>query len=215
MKPEAMAKKLKGLQTIHSICTILGVEKRTAANYISILRKAGYLSGTTRGNKKIRLYEISGYTTPPKKGHIGLYDFINNHSNLKLSKPYEHVIYDSEMTAEKAIIESIKTQDFRVILASMPLFRFVSNWPELYSLAKKNNLQKSVGALYDLARKYTKVRRMDNRIRSRLLQFRNPEKYIIPNMRSKNFIEIEKLWKIYLPFNHQDMLRLRKEYDRP
>src|SRR3989344_6440570 len=178
MKEQELAKKTKGFQTVNSLSRVLGVEKRTAINYISELRKAGYIVATTRGSKKIRLYEITEYPHP-QLGHSGLYDFINAHSSLKVSKPYEHIIYDSKMTPERAIADSIETKDFRVILASLPLFRSVTNWPKLYALAKKTNSQKSVGALYDLARKYVKARRMDRRIRNMLLQSKQTGKYIV------------------------------------
>lgn len=66
--------------------------------------KAGYVR-TSRGKGKVRLYEVSGIVLAGG-GNIGLYDFINLHSPLKLAKPYEHIIYGRQITAEEAIVRA-------------------------------------------------------------------------------------------------------------
>src|SRR3989338_2437954 len=58
MNYDKMAKNLEGLQTVSSAAKTLGVGRRTAVNYISKLKKYGYVR-TSRGKGKIRLYEIS------------------------------------------------------------------------------------------------------------------------------------------------------------
>ena len=92
------------------------------------------------------------------------------------------------------------------ILASLALFKKINNWVELYHLAKENHIERQVGALYDLARKIMKVRRMSDKFRNNALPKEEYKfKYIIPELTSKDFMEIEKIWKIHLPFNKKDL----------
>jgi len=199
-----MAKRLRGMQTAASAAKALDVGRRTAVNYISELRKLGYVR-TSRGKGKIRMYEISE-TKAIKKSGTDLYDFINSLSPVKVHKPYEYIIH-GKLSAEEAIARAIETKDFRTILAAMYLFRLVKDWPELNRQTKMRGLQRSVGALYDLARKYIRVRAMDKRTRNSLLKARTEDKFIVPHMRSKNFQDIERVWNVYLPFNDGDMRR--------
>ncbi len=202
-----MAKKLSGLQTISSISKALGVSRRTATNYVYEMRKRGCVA-VTRGKAKIRIYEISP-VPHGSYGYPGLYDIINMNSPVKIAKPYEHRIY-REMSIEEAIVRAIKTGDFRVILASLALFRKVKDWKLLYGYAKKESLQRHVGALYDTARKCTRVKKMDGRIRNRLKQAKSQETFIIAGMRSTDFKDIEKEWSIRVPFNKSDLSRYRE-----
>jgi len=208
MEIEKVAQKLHGLQTISSICKNLNVSKKTATNYIYELRRRGYVK-TTRGSRGIRFYEISQY---PKKelGYPGLYDIINKYSKIKVTKPYEYRIHDKKITIEEAIIRAIKTQDFRIVMASMGLFKYIENWSLLYNIAKKERIGRYVGALYDLSRKYIRVRRMDKRIKRWLLKSETRSKYIIPKLKSKDFIDIEKRWHVFIPFNKKDLARYKE-----
>lgn len=198
-----MAKRLRGLQTAASIAKALDVDKRTAINYISELRKLGH-ARTSRGKGKIRMYEISEIKTVEKSG-ADFYDFINKRSPIKVHGPYEYIIHGN-LAAEDAIVRAIETKDFRTILAAMHLFRLVKDWPELNRQAKKRGLQRAAGALYDLARKYMRVSAMDKRTRNALLAALGGG-FIIPHMKSKNFRDIEKKWSVYIPFNDGDMRR--------
>ncbi len=201
---QEMAKQLRGMQTVSSISRKLGIGRRTAINYICEMRKGGYVT-ESRGKNKTRIYEISPLTGR-MHGYPGLYDIINSNSPIKLVKPYEHRVY-CEMSVEEAIVRAIKTRDFRAILASLALFRKVKDWSLLYKLAKEENLQRQVGALYDLARKCIRVRKMDKRIRNNMKQSKNVEKFIIKNMKSSDFTGIEKEWGIFVPFNKSDLNR--------
>jgi len=203
-----IATKLKGFQTVSSIQRILGISRRTAINYIYELRKRGFLR-TTRGENKIRIYEISPI---PKKrlGYPGLYNIINMNSPIKIAKPYEHILY-REMPIEEAIIRAIKTKDFRTILAALALFGKVIDWSLLYKFAKKEGFQHHVGALYDVARSCIRVRRMDKRIRNKLKQAHGRNRFIIPKLKSKDFKDIEKEWKIFIPFNKSDLSKYKEE----
>ena len=204
MNYDKMAKNLEGLQTVSSAAKTLGVGRRTAVNYISKLKKYGYVR-TSRGKGKIRLYEISGVKFVKKSG-TELYDFINKHSPIKVREPYRYVIHD-KITAEDAIPRAIETKDFRIILAAMHLFRLVEDWPELNRHANARGVQKAVGALYELARKYMRVRRIDKRTANAFMKAKTMEKFIVPNMRSRDFLDIEKKWEIHIPFNKSDMER--------
>lgn len=204
---QEMAKQLKGLQTVSSVSKKLDVNSRTAINYIYEMRKRGYVT-ESRGKNKIRIYEI--YPLPRRiHGYPGLYDVINANSPIKLVKPYEHRVYN-EMSVEEAVVRAVKTGDFRTILASLALFNKMSNWSLLYRLAKEENLQRAVGALYDTARKSMRVRKMDNRIRNRMKQSKPGEKFIVKNMKSNDFKEIEKEWDVFVPFNKSDLGRYKE-----
>ncbi len=208
MNVEVMAKGLHGLQTISSICKKLKISEKTAINYIHELRRNGYVK-TTRGSKGVRFYEISLY---PKKeiGYPGLYDIINKYSKLKITKPYEYRIHDKEITVEDAIVRALKTYDFRIIMASIGLFGHVNNWSLLYKLAKKERVGRFVGALYDLSRKYIRVKRMDKRIERWFLKSKTNNKYIIPKLKNNDFIDIEKKWHVFIPFNRKDLMRYKE-----
>jgi hypothetical protein len=100
----------------------------------------------------------------------------------------------------------LKKKEIRPILASLALFKKIKNWPLLYKLAKKENLQRQVGALYDLARKIMKTRKMKKRFRNLSLPKKTDKfQHIISGLKSKDFQEIEKIWKVYIPFNKIDL----------
>jgi hypothetical protein len=202
-----MAKRLSGMQTVSSISRALGISRRTAINYVYEMRKRGYVA-ETRGKAKIRIYEISPIPRTAY-GYPGLYDVINANSPVKIAKPYEHRIY-YKMSIEEAIVRAIKTGDFRVILASLALFKKVKDWKLLYAHAKKEGLQRHVGALYDTARRCTRVKRMDNRIRNKLKYAKSQKKFVITGMRSTDFKDIENEWNIRIPFNKSDLSRYKE-----
>ncbi|HLC72947.1 MAG TPA: hypothetical protein VJH37_05185, partial [Candidatus Nanoarchaeia archaeon] len=77
---------------------------------------------------------------------------------------------------------------------------------ELHHLAKENHIERQVGALYDLARQIIKVRKMSLKFRSSALPKEGHKfEYVIPGLKSKDFMEIEEMWKMYLPFNKKDL----------
>lgn len=202
-----IARKLQGMNTVSSVCRRLGVREKTAINYIYELRKRGFVE-TARGRGKIRLYRIF----PVKRkqaGYPGLYDVINKYSPLKIAKPYEHRVY-KEMSVEEAIVRALETKDFRTILSSMALFRNVRNWSKLYECAKNKDLRRQAGALYDLSKKAIRVRRTDKRIENRLLKAVQKNKYMVLGVRTRDFPDIEKKWRVYIPFTKGDLRRLKE-----
>lgn len=130
---------------------------------------------------------------------------MNKYSPIKLATSETHKIYGKKPSLEKTLIYAIKTKDLRKILASLALFKKIKNWSLLYKLAKQNNLKREVGALYDLSRKIMRTRKMTKRFRNNSLPKTSSYKYLIQGLKSKDFKEIEKTWKIYIPLNKQDL----------
>lgn len=200
---EQTAKKLEGLQTIDTIAKLMGVSRRTAINIAWRLRKKG-LAQTGYGKRKIRLYRISRLKKP-ENGFEGIYDIINKNSKVKLFTKEVHKIHYHKLTIEEAIVRAIKTEDFRTILSSLGLFNKVRDWSGLLEFAKKEQLTHQLGALYDVSKTAMKVRKMDKRVEKALLRGKTQGRYIIRNIRSKDFKDIEKKWKLSIPFNKADL----------
>ena len=202
MEKNELLQKLAGIQTIESVMDILKVGRRMAIYYLHRLRKEGYVKTRRQSNNR-RVYNIS---LDNKLGGKSYYDIINQYSPIKISTPIIHKIYGKEPSLEETLIYAIKTKSLRTILASLTLFKKINNWVELYNLAKENHLERQVGALYDLARQIMKVRRMTNKFRSSALPKKEYKfEYVLPGLKSKDFVKIEKIWKIYLPFNKKDL----------
>jgi len=200
-----MALKNEGLQTVESFSRAMNIQKNTAIRYMHELRIHGFVK-SQRGINGKRLYEISPLKLK-KIGSDGFFDILNENSSMKIQKPFEHRIYGRQMEIEEVIIRTLKTGDSRIILASLPLFKKVNDWSLLYKLAK-NGWERHVGILYDLSRKYFRVKKMDGRIMRRLKEAPVHEKYIIGNIRSDDFKQLEREWKIHVPFNKSDIEKL-------
>lgn len=206
MRKIELLQKLAGIQTIESVMDILKVDKRMAIYYLHVLRKDGYVKTKRQSNNR-RVYNIS---LDNKLGGKSYYEIINQYSPIKISTPIIHKIYGKEPSLEETLIYAIKTKSLRTILASLALFKKISNWVELYHLAKENHIERQVGALYDLAHQIMKVRRMANKFRSSALPREEYKfEYVIQELKSRDFTEIEKVWKIYLPFNKKDLEEYR------
>lgn len=203
MEPSELAKKLEGLQTIASIEKSLNIGRKTAINYLSMLRKQGFVE-TKYGKRKIRMYNVSPFKAI-NNGYPGLYEFLSQNSRIKIYPPYKNVIYDHQPSAEEMIVKAIKTGDFRTILSSLDLFKQIKNWSKLSQMAGKELLGRKIGALYDATRAVIKVRKMDNRVRKALIRSKVDTKFIVRNAKTKDLKQIEKVWNVYLPFNKADL----------
>jgi len=202
-----LAKKLEGLQTVETISKELNVKRSTAINIAHKLRKEGYLK-SWKGRGK-RFYGI----TPKKNikiGNPGFYDILNKYSRIKLVLPYEHRIIGKKLTVEEALIRAIKTKDIRIIIVSLELFNHIKNWRLLSKLAKEEKLERFVGALYDVAKTIIKVRRMDKRVRNKLLKGKVKKKHLLLSVKSKDLKEIERKWNVYLPLNKADLMMYKE-----
>ena len=201
MDKQELLQKLAGIQTIESVMDILRVDIKMAIYYLHRLRKEGYIKTKRQSNNR-RVYNIS---LDNKLGGKSYYEIINQHSPIKISTPVIYRIYGKEPSLEETLIYAIKTKSLRTILASLALFKKINNWVELYNLAKENHIERQVGALYDLARQVMKVRKMSLKFRSSALPKEECRfEYAVPELKSKDFMEIERIWKMYLPFNKKD-----------
>lgn len=201
MDIEKLAKQLQGLQTVSSIAKSLNISKRTAINYAWLLRKKGFLK-TIYGKRKIRMYKI----TPVIRKYHGqsLFELINNNSKVKVIVKEDYIIH-KKTSIEEVLVRAIATKRFRIILASLGLFNKINDWSKLYKYAIKYDVANKVGALYDIARQTIRVKKMDKRTRKALLKQKPKEKYIVDNIKSKDFKDIEKIWRVYVPFNKADL----------
>lgn len=202
METEVLLKNLEGVQTIDSASNILKTSKDKTIYYIFRLRKEGYVKTKRLSNNK-RVYNISFEN---KLKGTSYFEIINKYSPVKIATPITYKIYGKEPSLEETLVYAIKTESLRAILASLALFKKITDWSELYQLAKKNRIERQVGALYDLTKKIMKVRRMPDRFRNNALPKKGYNfEYIIPGLMSKDFKDIEETWKIYLPFNKNDL----------
>lgn len=208
MKTSDLINSIKGVQTLKSIKSKLDIGTKKAVYLIYRLRKKGYVK-TKRDSDNKRIYYISAENV---LGGTSYVDIINKYSPIKLSSAEVYKIYGRDVSIEETIICAVKTRKLRYIMASLALFKRVSNWGELFRLAKQNNLLREIGALYDLSTKIIrKIRRMDKKFRYHALPRTNePYKHIMPDLRSGDYKEIEKIWKIYIPFNAADLEDYRR-----
>ena len=203
MKLENTAKALEGLQTIDTVAKKLDISRRTAINVIWRLRKNGLVE-TGYGKRKIRLYRIRTLKKPDI-GFKGMYDIINENSKVKLFTRQQYKIHDHELTIEEAITRAVKEGDFRTVLAALGLFNKINSWPMLLKFAKKENITRKIGALYDVARTVIKTKKMDKRTRKALLKGEIGDKYVGMRIKSNDFKDIEKEWNVFMPFNKADL----------
>ncbi len=202
MKTRILLKRLEGVQTIKSVMSILNTNKNKAVYYVHRLRKQGYVK-TKRLSNNTRVYNISFEN---KLGGTSYYEIINKYSPVKIATPEIYKIYGKKNIIEEALVYAIKTRSLRTILAALALFRKIEDWTKLYSLAKKNYIERQVGALYDLSKKIMKVKKMPKRFRNNALPKKGYKfEYVIKGLRSKDFRDIENIWKIYVPFNSEDL----------
>jgi len=208
MKSIEIAKKLEGINTLEMVSKKLNVRKSTAIKLLSILRKEGFVE-TSGGGKQPRLYKISPIRIAGKE-HLGIYDIINKYSKVKLFKPFEHKVIDRDLTVEEAIPMAVQTGNFRLILAALGLFNHVKNWPKLSYYSKKYNVARKTGALYEVARTIMKTARMDNRTRKSLLKGNDKSKFIVKPHKPGYFKDIEKTWRVFVPFHKSDLMRYKE-----
>ena len=200
MKTENLLRKLEGLHTVETIQETLGISRQSAINLISKLKKQGYVT-TSGGGKQKRLHKIT--LRKQRKRDKGMFDIINKYSKMKLNHWYDHQVH-GHYGPEEALVDAVQTQSFRVILASMRLFAYVTDWKRLYKLAQKRNCWQQIMALYDLSRRYFRVRK----IPSLYIRKKFPKKkYLIKDYKTKEeeFRSIEKKWNTYIPFRKGDL----------
>mgnify|MGYP001563090587 FL=1 len=202
-----LLEKIGGVQTIKSIKNILQVKEKRAIYLVSRLRKKGYVK-TTQDKDNVRVYKISKKNTISGKSYA---EVINENAPLGIYISKDYRIHGKKPSLEKTLIYAIKTKDIRTIIASLSLFKKINNWPLLYKLAKKEDLARQVGALYDVSRTIMKTRKMTMRFRNLSLPKRTDKfQYIIEKFKSNNFQNIEDKWRVLIPLNKSDL----EEYNK-
>ena len=197
MTREETLKAIEGLQTIETVAEALNIKKQSALNLISRLKMQGYVAASG-GRQQKRLYKIT--TRKQRKRDFGMFDIINKYSPMKLAPWYDHQVH-GRYGPEDALIDAIQTQSFRVILASMKLFNHITDWSKLYKLAMEKDCWQKVGALYDVARLYFRVREMP----AYYLKYKSRAWQRLTQLKKTNFPGIAKKWHVYIPFNEKDM----------
>lgn len=211
-KYEKLAESLQGVYTLETLADRLKVDRTKATYVIHRLRKLGYVK-TNYGAGKKRLYNIA---LRNKQKGISYTQWISRASPTAsyaiVASPNDYYVHDRTPSYEESLIYAIKQKDVRYLIASLVLFRKISDWSLLYKLAKKDNLVSEVVALYEIARKIVKKIK---RIPKRFLNLAKKKKtnqfnYIVQGISSDDFKDIEKKWKVYIPLNRADL----EEYTR-
>ncbi|MFH1181793.1 MAG: hypothetical protein V1702_02450 [Candidatus Woesearchaeota archaeon] len=148
----------EGKYTVEMFAEENKLGKQSAINKLSKLKKSGLVE-VSGGGKQKRIYTIHKL---PKRKTNGFYDMVNRYSPEKLQPRFEHYT-DGRYTVEHAMVDGIKIGDARTLEATAYLFRHVSNWKRLFSLAKKEKIENQVIGLYKKARTTMKIRRMPKR----------------------------------------------------
>lgn len=192
-------KKIEGKHTAETLCETLGITRQSAINLVSKLKKEGYAKVSGGGRQK-RIYTISTKLFPDKK-YEGMFDILNRHSKEKIMPPFDHFPH-TRYKVENAIIDLIEFDDIRILTNMLPLFNHVTDWKLLYNLSKKREVQRKIGALYDISRAFLKVRKMPLKIRKLLLKSKSKSDF---QRSSKDFKDYEKIWLVKIPFNKKDL----------
>jgi hypothetical protein len=163
-KYEKLAESLQGIYTLETLANRLKIDRSKAIYVIHRLRKLGYVKTSYESGKK-RLYNIS---LKNKQKGISYTQWINSSlptaSYAIVASPNDYYIHDRKPSYEESLIYAIKQRDVRYLIASLILFRKITDWKLLYRLAKKDNLVSEVIALYEVARKIVKkIKRMPKR----------------------------------------------------
>ncbi len=204
MKEENILRKLEGLHTIETVMDELGIGRQSALNLLSKLKKEQHVTVSGGGRRK-RLYKITMRKQLPRVP--GMWDILNKYNpDFQLNPWYDHQVH-GKYTVEDVIVDAIETRSFRIILATLRLFNHVTDWPRLYKNAKEKSSWQKVGALYDVAKMFFKVRRMPEKYRKekswrKLFLIR---RYITED---KRFLPVERQWNVPIPFKLGDIRKV-------
>ena len=210
-KYEKLAEGLQGVFTLETFAEKIKASRNRAVYVIYRLRKLGVVK-TMYGAGRKRVYEIS--LSNKRKG-ISYSERINEalpSPAIKIIDSGDYYVYGRTPSYEEALIYALKQKSVRYLIASLVLFRKISDWSLLYRLAKKEGLVVEVAAVYEIARRIIrKVRKMPKRF-LHLAEKKRAGRfiYILKGISSDDFKDIEKKWKIYIPLNRADM----EEYSR-
>lgn len=194
---------LEGLQTVETVMKKLHVTRQSAINLISRLRRDGHVT-RWGGGKKLRIYKITMRKQRPRVP--GMFDILNKYSPMKLNPWYDHQVHGT-YGPEEALIDAIQTKSFRAILASLHLYRHIKDWTKLRRLAKEKDCWQQIGALYEVARRFFRAKRMphfmNEETHNKKREKRELFKYTHETKMSE-LIPIARKWQVALPFLRGD-----------
>ncbi len=199
MANEEVLLKLEGLHTAETAAKALGIGRQSTINILSRLKKEGYVT-VSGGGKQPRLYKVTRRKQMPRDP--GMFDIINKYSPMKLSPWYDHQVH-GRYGPEEALVDAIQTRSFRVILASMRLFNHITDWPRLYRLAKERGVWKKIGAIYDVAKRFIRVKKQPELYAHKCAPYGEWQQ--LTQLKKKNFPDIAEKWHVYIPFNMNDL----------
>ena len=210
-KYEELAESLHGFYTLETLKDRLKINTTRAIYVIYRLRKLGFVKTSYMEGKR-RAYSIS---LRNKQKGISYTEKINEGTKnpaIKVMSSDSYYVHGRTPSYEEALVYAIKQRDVRYTVASLALFRKISDWNYLYRLAKKEDLIREVCALYEIARKIVrKVGRMPKRFLNQAKKIKRKDfHYIVTHISSDDFKDIEKKWRVYIPLNYSDL----EEYKR-
>ncbi len=211
-KYDKLAESLEGFYTLETLADRLKIGRPKATYIIHRLRKLGFVK-TTYGAGKKRLYNISLSNRQKGTSYTEKINEALSNPAIKIMPSEIHYVYGRVPSYEEALIYAIKQKSVRYLIASLALFRKISDWSLLYKLAKQEDLVREVAALYEIARKVLKkLKKMPKRF-SNLAKKRKTANfsYIIDKFDSNDFKDIEKKWKVYIPLNRADLFEYKYE----
>ena len=205
-KYEKLAESLQGTYTLETFAERFKIDLARAVYVIYRLRKIGYVK-TNYGAGKKRVYNISIRNKQRGTSFTERINEVSKNPAIKVYSTNPYYIHGRIPTYEEALIYAIKQKDVRYLIASLALFRKITDWSLLYKLAKKENLLREIVALYEVARRTVKkIRKMPKRFLHLAQKNRSDSfEYIIKGFSSDNFKDIEKKWKVYIPLNSSDL----------
>ena len=190
--------KLEGLHTVETVMDELHLKKQSALNLLSRLTKEGHVTISGGGRKK-RVYNIT--LTKQRLRVHGMWDVLNAYNpSFKLRPWYDHQVH-GVYSVEEALVDAVHMKSFRISLAALRLFQHVKNWKKLHDLAMAAGCMQQIGALYNVARIFLKVRTMPKKYKTHTYQ----QWQLLSHLKKKNFSPISTYWRVYIPFNENDI----------
>lgn len=205
-KYETLAESLQGFWTVETLGERLKIDRTKTIYVVHRLRKLGFVK-TTYVVEKRRLYYIALSNRHQGMSYTQKINEASSNPAIQIISSDSYYVHGRIPLYEEALVYALKQKDVRYLIASLAVFRKISDWSLLYHLAKKEKMLPEIVALYEVARMFVKkVRRMPKRFLHQAERKRTPRfQYIIEHFSSDDFKDIEQKWKIYIPLNRADL----------
>ena len=208
-KYEKLAEALEGFNRVESLQDKLKINRQRAIFLMYKLRALRYVKTYYGANNK-RIYYISKRN---KERGISYTSVLNKYAptaGIRILDNDNYFVHGRDITPEELMIYCLKQNSIRYVIASLILFRKIKDWSLLYKLAKKENAVNKIIALYEVARKSVrKIRKMPKRFYN-LARKEKKFYYIVEPYSSRDFGEIEKKWRTYIPLNIADLTEYKE-----